>query len=154
MFIPCNPEKLLDVFKDVTIIVEGKNDKKALTSIGLKNVVEISGKPIERVVDSLEKNQKHVVLTDFDREGEKKNKIIRGFLEKNKLSFNPRLRRTFKNSFGIMEIEELNKLSKLKEDVYHGKISTINYKVLNRSGIYRKWCSRKTRCDWGNIWTD
>jgi 5S rRNA maturation endonuclease (ribonuclease M5) len=154
MFIPCNPEKLLGIFKDVTIIVEGKRDKKALNSLGLNDVIEVSGKPIEELIKSLKKDQKHVILTDFDGEGEKKNKIICEFLERNKLSFNPRLRQAFKNSFGITRIEELNKLSKLKEDVYHGKISTINYKVLNRSGIYRKWCSRKTRCDWSNIWPD
>jgi 5S rRNA maturation endonuclease (ribonuclease M5) len=154
MFIPYNPEKLLDIFKDVTIIVEGKKDKKALNSLGLKNIIEISGKTIETLIESLEKNQRYVVLTDFDEEGEKNNKIICEFLRKNKFDFNSRLRQTFKNSFGITQIEELNKLSKLKEDVYHGKISTINYKILNRSGIYREWCSRKTRCDWSNIWSD
>jgi 5S rRNA maturation endonuclease (ribonuclease M5) len=154
MIIPHNPEKLLDIFKDVTIIVEGKRDKKALNFIGLNRVIDISGKSIEKLVGLLKKDQKHVVLTDFDGEGEKKNKIICEFLERNKFSFNQRLRQVFKNSFGITRIEELNKLSKLKEDVYHGKISTINYKIFNRSGIYREWCSRKTRCDWSNIWSD
>ena len=154
MFIPHNPEKLLDSLRKVTIIVEGKRDKQALEKLGVTDVLDISGKPIEKLVKELDKNKKYVILTDFDEEGELKNKELCGYLERHKFRLNLRLRRTIKNSFGITEIEELIKFSKLKEDVYYGKVSTINNKIFNRSRFYRKWCSRETRRNWSNIWSN
>jgi len=154
MFIPHNPEKLLDSLREATVIVEGKRDKEALKSLGLGNIFDISSRPLDVFIRLLDRKKKCVVLTDFDREGNKKNRIICNFLEKNGLTPNSRLRKLIKNSFGVTKIEELIKFSKLKEDVYHGKISTIDYKVFNRSRFYRKWCSRETRRDWGNIWSD
>jgi 5S rRNA maturation endonuclease (ribonuclease M5) len=154
MLIPHNPERFIDVLRESSIIVEGKRDKEALKKIGIEDVFDISGKSLEDLDKSLDKDKKYVILTDFDREGNEQNKIISNFFEKNKIVFNPRLRRLFKKIFGITKVEEFIKFSRLKEDVYHGKISTINYKVFNRSGILRKWVSRKTRRDWGHIWPD
>jgi len=154
MFIPQKPEELLDSLRETYIIVEGKKDKKAFNSFGIFDVFDISGKTLERLVESLKKDKKYVILTDFDEEGERKNKEIRNILEKNKFKIDSQLRKIVKNSFGISKIEELIRFSKLKEDVYYGKISTVNYKIFNRSRFYRKWFSRKTRCDWGNIWSD
>jgi 5S rRNA maturation endonuclease (ribonuclease M5) len=154
MFIPQNLEELLDSLRDTYIVVEGKKDKKAFNSLGIFNVFDISGKSIESFIELLKKDKKYVILTDFDEEGEQKNKEIRNILEKNKFKINLKLRKIVKNSFGISKIEELIKFSKLKEDVYYGKISTIDYKIFNRSRFYRKWFSRKTRCDWSNIRTD
>jgi 5S rRNA maturation endonuclease (ribonuclease M5) len=154
MFIPHNPEKLIDILRDSTVIVEGKRDKQALLGLGVSDVLDISGQALESFVENLEKDKKYIVLTDFDREGEKKRKSIFNFLEKNKFKFDKKKGLLIKNSFGFTKVEELIKFSKLEEDVYHGKISTINYKIFNRSRFYRKWCSRKTRCDWSNIWSD
>jgi 5S rRNA maturation endonuclease (ribonuclease M5) len=154
MFIPHNPEKLLDILRDTAVIVEGKNDQKALNELEINNVFTISGENIEKFTEKLNNEYNYVILTDFDEEGEMKNKKICKILERFKLKFNPKLRYLVKKFFGITKIEELIKFSKSKEDVYHGKISTINYKVFNRSRFYRKWCSRKTRRDWSNIWSD
>jgi len=154
MFIPHNPEKLLDVLRESTIIVEGKKDREALMGLEITNIFDISGKSFDVFIETLKKEKKYVVLTDFDEEGERMNKKICKFLEKNKFKFDLRLRQHVKNSFGITKIEELIKFSKVKEDDYHGKISTIDYKIFNRSRFYRKWYSRKTRCDWSNIWSD
>jgi 5S rRNA maturation endonuclease (ribonuclease M5) len=154
MFIPHNPEELLDSLRDVYIIVEGKRDKEALKTLGVAHVFDISGKSLENFVKSLKKDKKYVILTDFDKEGKEKNKDICKILEKNKFKLNLRLRYVVKRSFGVQKIEELIKFSKSKEDIYHGKISAINNKIFNRSRFYRKWCSRKTRRDWSNIWSD
>jgi 5S rRNA maturation endonuclease (ribonuclease M5) len=154
MFIPHNPEKLLDILRDTAVIVEGKRDQIALKELEIENIFTISGENIEDFTEKLDSNYNYVVLTDFDEEGEMKNKKICKILERVKLKFNPKLRCLVKDFFGVTKIEELIKFSKSKEDVYHGKISTINYKIFNRSRFYRKWCSRKTRCDWGNIWSD
>jgi len=154
MFIPHNPEKLLDLLREPSIIVEGKRDKIALRELEVTNVFDISSRSLDNFIKILEKDKKYTVLTDFDKEGEKKNKKICKILEKNKFKLNLRLRKRIKSSFGITKIEELIRFSKLKEDDYHGKISTINNKIPNRSRFYRKWCSRETRCNWSNIWSD
>ncbi|MFQ6118471.1 MAG: toprim domain-containing protein [Methanosarcinales archaeon] len=145
---------MLDTLREESIIVEGKRDREALNTLGITNVIDISSRTLETFIKSLDKNKKYVVLTDFDEEGERKNKKICRFLERNKFNLDLRLRQIVKSFFGITKIEELIKFSKLKEDVYHGKISTIDYKIFNRSRFHRKWCSRETRRDWGNIWTD
>ncbi|MDI6825924.1 MAG: toprim domain-containing protein [Candidatus Aenigmarchaeota archaeon] len=154
MLIPHNPERLIGILRESSIIVEGKRDKEALEKLGIEDIFDISGKSLEELSKILDKNKKYIILTDFDSEGNKKNKIISKIFEKNKIVFDPRLRWLFKKIFGITKVEEFIKISRLKEDVYHGKISTINYKVFDRSRVLRKWVSRKTRRDWGNIWAD
>jgi 5S rRNA maturation endonuclease (ribonuclease M5) len=154
MFIPHKPERLLDLLRQQFIIVEGKRDKRALNFFGINNVMDISGKSLDVFIKKLDKQKRYVVLTDFDEEGEKKNKKLCKLLQKHKFNLNLRIRPMVKASFGIVKIEELIKFSKIKEDDYHGKISTINDKIFNRSRFYRKWCSRKTRCDWCNIWSN
>jgi 5S rRNA maturation endonuclease (ribonuclease M5) len=154
MLIPHNPERLLELIRGLTIVVEGKRDKEALNKIGISDVIDISGAPLESFVEKLDKNKEYVILTDYDSEGERKYKEICKLLQKLKFRLNLRFRRLFKSSFGVTKIEELIKISKIKEDGYNGKISTINYKIFNRSRFYRRWCSRKTRCDWGNFWSN
>jgi len=154
MLIPHNLERLLELVRGSTIVVEGKRDKEALNGIGILDVIEIAGTPLESFIEKLDKNKEYTILTDYDSEGERKNKEICKLLQKFKFKLNLRLRRLFKSSFGITKIEELIKISKIKEDGYNGKISTIDNKIFNRSRFYRKWCSRKTRCDWGNIRSD
>lgn len=154
MLIPHDIQVFLESFRDYSLIVEGKKDKKALESLGLDNIFEISGKSVERLLLKLPRDRKYVVLTDFDREGEDKKRKIYKLFEKNRMSFNPSLRRKVKDFFKVSKIEELISISKLMEDVYYGKISTVNYKVFNRSKLYRKWCSREARRNWGNIWSD
>ena len=53
------------------IIVEGKNDKKALNKLGIDNVYSID-KPIYVLVESIaEKRKDVIILTDFDKTGRK-----------------------------------------------------------------------------------
>lgn len=151
MFIPHDLDKILDKLKDFSLIVEGKRDKNVLEALDFTNIFAISGKSIDTFFNTLPKNHKYVVLTDFDSEGERKKEKIYKLFEKNKMSFNPNLRLNVKNFFKVVKIEELAQLLKLKEDVYHGKVSSINYKVFNRSEFYRKWRGRKTRCNRSNI---
>jgi 5S rRNA maturation endonuclease (ribonuclease M5) len=151
MLIPHDIERLLELLRDSTIIVEGKRDREALNGIGLSDVIVISGMPLEPFIEKLSKNKKYTILTDYDREGERKNKEICKLLQKSKFKLNLRFRRLFRSSFGITKVEELIKFSKIREDGYNGKIGTIDDKVFDRSRFYRKWCSRKTRCDWSNI---
>jgi len=147
-------EKLVEDLSDFSLIVEGKRDKVALEKIGFNDIFTISGKQVEDFVFALPKDKKYVILTDFDKKGELLNSKIIEIMSIYGHNFNNRLRICFKNSFGVTKVEELIKISKIKEDVYYGKISTINYKIFNRSGIFRRWASREARRYWGSFWTN
>lgn len=147
-------ERLVDDLLDFSLIVEGKRDRVALEKIGLTNIFAISGKSLNTFVEQLSKDQKYIILTDFDKEGELLKSKINEIMSKEGISFNNRLRVCVKNSFGIVKIEELKKISKIMEDVYYGKISTINYKIFNRDRIRRRWRSREARCYWGRFWSN
>ena len=138
MLIPHDVEKILVDLSDFSIIVEGKRDKKALEGLGINNIFVISGKPLENFVDNLPKDRKYIILTDFDEEGEHIKTNLSKLLLKNKFVVNEKIRQRFKNLFNVSKVEELNRILKLKEDVYNGKISSINYKIFNRSKFYRK----------------
>ena len=147
-------ERLVEDLVDFSVIVEGKRDRIALEKLGFKNIFTFSGNSVEDFIEKLPKNRRYVILTDFDKEGELLKSKIDEIMSKNGFDINNRLRLSVKNSFGINQIEELIKISKIKEDVYYGKISTINYKIFNRNGVFRKWCSREARCYWGRFWSN
>ncbi|MEK6936506.1 MAG: toprim domain-containing protein [Nanoarchaeota archaeon] len=64
---------------DKVIIVEGKKDKAALISLGVKNIVTINGPLYKVIEDVAEMTDEVVILTDFDKEGKK----LYGFLKNN-----------------------------------------------------------------------
>ncbi len=154
MFTFHNIEKLLEDLLDFSVIVEGKRDKLALEKLGLTDIFTISGKPIEELVEGLPKDRKYIILTDFDKEGELLKSDIKRFMSKNGFRVNDRLRISVKNSFDIIQIEELKKISKIMEDDYYGKISTINYKIFNRSKVLHRRRGGETRCDRRGFWTN
>jgi len=52
------------------IIVEGKKDKEALEKLGIKNIIELSKKPLFQVIEDIADNGKEcVILTDLDKKG-------------------------------------------------------------------------------------
>lgn len=117
-------EKLQKIIKDIgdtLIIVEGIKDKRALSKLGFKNVLAISGKSIFFLVEKIKskKVKSVVVLTDFDKEGEKKFKILSRILQSNKIKTNYFIRRKIKTLFNIYKIEEFNSLVKLIENNYN-----------------------------------
>ncbi len=60
----------LDGIKEFIIIVEGKNDKRALEKLWMDNIIQLDKKPLYKIVDRLSGiNDKVVILTDLDREG-------------------------------------------------------------------------------------
>jgi len=134
MFITHDHEKLISKLQSFSIIVEGKNDKKALEAFNINDIITISGKSIESFASQIPKNTQYVVLTDFDREGELKKQRIYRFFEAEKIKYNPNLRVEFKKLFKVVKIEELNK----RGDIYYGKDSSIYNKILNRSRFYRR----------------
>ena len=82
---------------DCILVVEGMRDERALKTLGLKNIVRISGVPFIRAVEAIQKlrtrsNKEVVILTDFDREGRKLAKGLSALLKKYKIHPNSRKR--------------------------------------------------------------
>lgn len=101
----------VDKLKGNVLIVEGLKDEKALKSLGLKNIVRISGKPLIRVVQEVEskKTKDVIVLTDFDSKGRKLAARLTCLLQKYRIHPNSRLRSEFMK-LGWNRIEDMNGL--------------------------------------------
>ncbi len=104
-----NQEKLLEILKESgLIIVEGKKDRKVLEKMGLKNIVEISGKALEKVVDIIqEMGQQVIILTDYDKEGTEQYERLKNLLLSDGLREDNNIRNLFKATFSVNKIEEL-----------------------------------------------
>ena len=91
------------------ILVEGKNDSKVLHKMGLKNIVEISGKQLEKVADLVKETKSQVIiLTDYDKEGISQYKRLKELLMSNDIKIDDNTRRDFRRIFLINRIEELS----------------------------------------------
>jgi|SRR3989344_8268251 len=88
------------------IIVEGKNDKKALNRLGIENVYPID-KPIYALVESIiEKKKEVIILTDFDKTGRKLYFRIKHDLQKQGVKINDKYRK-FLSRCKITHVEGL-----------------------------------------------
>src|SRR3989338_1344845 len=100
-------EKVLDELREMTIIVEGKNDLLALRSLGIGDIIPINSRPLADIVQEIsERNKEVVILTDFDEQGRKLNARLTILLQSFKVKTNRRLRNNMK-CFGITRIEDL-----------------------------------------------
>lgn len=95
---------------ELYIIVEGKKDRKVLEKGGLSNIIEISGKRLEDVVDIVKKFKRNsvLILTDYDREGIKTYKRLKRLLVADEIYVDDFFRQSFKKIFWVNKIEELN----------------------------------------------
>jgi 5S rRNA maturation endonuclease (ribonuclease M5) len=134
-------------FSGVPIIVEGKNDKSALSNFGFDDIYAISGSSLHKFADFIKTLGKDTVtiLTDFDDEGESKNSRLTKLFEGSGIKVEESLRRKFKNTFKIHKIEEMRSFTKFTEDDYYGKIGTIDNKIFNRSRIRNRLNRGETR---------
>jgi len=75
----------------------------------LDNIVEISGKQLERVADIVKSKQSQVtILTDYDKEGVKQYKRLKKLLLSDEIKVDDIFRRKFKRVFLVNKIEEIN----------------------------------------------
>lgn len=55
---------------NMLVIVEGRKDRIALEKLGLKNIIELSKKPLYQIVEEIASGNKEVIiLTDLDKKG-------------------------------------------------------------------------------------
>lgn len=156
MFITDIVRKLDVLNNDGTlIVVEGKRDKKALNTLGLTNVEDISGKPLDVFVEKIKfiNPESVILLSDFDKEGKKIESQLTKLFHVEGIKINSHMRRYIKNLLHVHRIEEIQ-FKKILEDDYYGKACSINDKIFNRSKILMRRNSRKTRRDRGSIRAD
>ncbi|MFC1648923.1 toprim domain-containing protein [Nanoarchaeota archaeon] len=81
----------LELIRHKTVIVEGKNDKKALEKLGFDNVITLD-KPLYLIVEEIEDDEV-VILTDLDKAGkELYGKLAKDFLRRG-VKIDSRIRR-------------------------------------------------------------
>ncbi len=131
---------------DIPILVEGRKDRQALTRFGVKNILDISGRTPEKVLDQTLNNNINtiIVLTDFDEEGEKKSKQFTKLFEANGIKVNSKARYKIKSLINTHQIEGLNSFIKSFGDDYNGKISSVYYKIFDRGKLLNRRGRRKT----------
>ena len=112
-------KKLNDLNSDESlIVVEGKRDKRALNVLGLTNVKEISGKPLDVFVEKVKADSPEsvIILSDFDEEGEKKEAQLTKLFQKEGIKVKSRMRRRIKKLLHVHRIEEIRFIKLLEDD--------------------------------------
>ncbi len=98
-------------YEDTVFIVEGKRDKAALISLGIKNIITYSSNSnsIEKTAYNVKKSgfSNVVILTDFDEPGKRLNESLVLRLREYDINPNEHLRNKFKKKFRITDIEEM-----------------------------------------------
>lgn len=77
--------------KNMKVLVEGPNDKKALEKLGFTDIVHLN-RPLYQIVESIEGEDEIIVLTDLDSHGKKLYKYFYNELNKRGVRVNNRLR--------------------------------------------------------------
>lgn len=167
-------EKFLKIIGELqgnVLIVEGLKDEKALKSLGLKNIVRISGKALIRVVQEIEKSRNYkstdhdiIILTDFDSEGKKLAARLTCLLQRYRIHPNMRLRREVMK-LGWNKIEDMNGVGFVQPAGHnagqvsiggddHVKISTNINKIYDKGTHKSERRSGKTRHNRSGIRSD
>ena len=99
-------EKLVE--KQPLIIVEGIKDKKALSKLGIKNVITLQGKPMFEVVELVMKmTDTCIILTDLDPEGKKIYTELKKQLQRFSVKVDDRFRNFLFKKTALRQIEGL-----------------------------------------------
>ena len=97
-------------YKSYVIIVEGKNDKKAISNLGFEKIFTLHKNSIslreraEQICNQIEKKDKVCILTDFDKKGRQLYKYVKPILQENGIRLDSSLRKILKaNSVSHIE---------------------------------------------------
>jgi len=101
-------QKLLSRMKEMTILVEGKRDKKALELAGIgKEIIMLNSRKMELLASQLS-GKRVVVLTDYDRTGERLAREAHEELLSHGAYPDIGSRQKLKRILGLYRIEEIN----------------------------------------------
>lgn len=100
-------KKIIDL--DVLVIVEGKKDRAALQKLGIKNIAELSKKPVYQIVEQIANSSKEcVILTDLDSEGKELYSKLNSGLQKYGVKIDNRLRNFLFRNTKLRQIEGID----------------------------------------------
>lgn len=112
-------EKLRDLSLEIPIVVEGRNDEKALRKLGIQGrVFRIhSGRPFYEFCEEVAMKHKDVILfTDNDTEGQRMAREFKGYMSQNGVRVNDRFRSVLLSMTDTHHVENLfSRLKKIKE---------------------------------------
>jgi len=137
-------ERTAEKEKDSIFIVEGKRDKLVLHELGMEHVIAISGRQLEEVVEEaarVERKRKAedvsvVILTDFDRDGNRKFIRLENLLHSSGIRVKNSVRNFFRDSLKVTEIEELKKAARLVSR--SGSMKELNRMKFSKKEGYKK----------------
>jgi len=117
-------KKIIRKMQDSVLVVEGKNDEKALREIGIESkIVKANGKT-EKIIEKIKegKSAKISLLFDFDEEGKRKTDFFREALHHEDVNADTELRKNVGMLFRIMTIEDLPRVyEELTEEIENQK---------------------------------
>jgi 5S rRNA maturation endonuclease (ribonuclease M5) len=90
------------------IIVEGKKDKIALNSLGIKNIITIN-KPLYKLTEEISSKTKEcIILTDLDKEGKRLYHKLKHDLQKQGVIIDNKFREFLFKNTKLSNIEGIN----------------------------------------------
>mgnify|MGYP001562242697 CR=1 FL=1 len=104
-------QNLIGKIKDsgILVVVEGKKDKAALQKLGIKNIKELSKKPIFQIVEEIaHSNIDCVILTDLESEGFVLYSKLNSNLQKYGVKVDNRLREFLFRNTKLKQIEGID----------------------------------------------
>lgn len=104
--------KYIDKIKksNILVIVEGKKDTKALQELGIKNIIELSKKPLFDIIEKVSsKNKDCIILTDLDKKGKQLYGKLNSGLQRHGVRIDNKFREFLFRKTKIRQIEGLVK---------------------------------------------
>ena len=93
---------------NILIIVEGKKDRAALNKFGITNIIELTKKPLFRVVEEVsDSNKECIILTDLDKKGKELYGKLNSDLQKHGVKIDNSFRNFLFKNTKIRQIEGL-----------------------------------------------
>lgn len=100
-------EKIIN--SNIIVIVEGKKDRAALNKFSIINIVELTKKPLFRVVEEVADSGKEcVILTDLDKKGKQIYRKLNSDLQRHGVKINSKFREFLFKNTKLRQIEGMD----------------------------------------------
>ena len=91
------------------IIVEGKKDRAALNKFGIINIVELTKKPLYRIVEEVaDSNKECIILTDLDKKGKQIYSKLNSDLQRHGVKVNNEFRNFLLKNTKLRQMEGMD----------------------------------------------
>jgi len=106
--------------KEMPIVVEGKNDERALRSLGIEGkIFKLAGSSLFEICDAISDSCREIMLfVDADREGRKIGKAMAKYLMPRGVKINAKLANRLLKMLNAAEVEDLPKRIDEKQILY------------------------------------